>query len=489
MAWLDIVRSAAVRMFAAMLCAVVALLMVVVPPAQAEPESIGLLADTHFGYPGSPWRTDTKAALRWELLDSNLKGIAVAGDVTDRGAADSYKDWVDTYTLVVKTQQHRNVKRIQAMGDHDTGKNGIYYWVDNTLTVWNGRCNFVNINGGAETSFTQFSKANVITFGGIRASGFTPVTKDGLKELDDRLRTTARQGKVAIVVCHYPHDSGVLNMRADLLGILRSYPNVIWVSGHTHNYAWSKQFRTVTPSCNTTPYSRAGFNKNTKYAFHGIGVNAVNTCRSSDGNVYADLLTIYDDGTVSAKKQNVTKNRTDRTWSFKQSRSSITVKAAGTGTSYPKSATFTFKVTFSDGKSHGGIKSGGTFGLRVGSSRTFPDIPSGVLVTVKMMKGPDGWSTGASQALEVTQSPRSMTLTSQYVKPTYYTVTFKDGVTGKTIKTQKVLKGNDATFPSAPKHEGYTFNKWSATGKKVTKNMTITAQYTKKEQAPITLKV
>mgnify|MGYP004683655647 CR=1 FL=1 len=41
-------------------------------------------------------------------------------------------------------------------------------------------------------------------------------------------------------------------------------------------------------------------------------------------------------------------------------------------------------------------------------------------------------------------------------KANRYTVTFIDGKTDKTIGTQKVEYGGNATFPSAPSHTGYT---------------------------------
>ncbi|MBQ9058112.1 MAG: InlB B-repeat-containing protein [Atopobiaceae bacterium] len=64
--------------------------------------------------------------------------------------------------------------------------------------------------------------------------------------------------------------------------------------------------------------------------------------------------------------------------------------------------------------------------------------------------------------------------------PQTYTVTFKDGVDGKTLKTETVQSGQSATAPSAPEHTGYTFSGWDKDFSKITSNLTIMAIYTKR---------
>lgn len=68
------------------------------------------------------------------------------------------------------------------------------------------------------------------------------------------------------------------------------------------------------------------------------------------------------------------------------------------------------------------------------------------------------------------------TYLAQYA-PTYYTVTFKDGLTGSTISTQQVAKGSAATAPTPPVHEGYEFVGWDKAFNNVQSNMTVTALY------------
>ena len=60
---------------------------------------------------------------------------------------------------------------------------------------------------------------------------------------------------------------------------------------------------------------------------------------------------------------------------------------------------------------------------------------------------------------------------------TEYTVTFVDGLTNEVIGTEKVAEGGNATLPTPPVHEGYTFTGWDHDGTNITADTTITAQY------------
>ena len=62
-----------------------------------------------------------------------------------------------------------------------------------------------------------------------------------------------------------------------------------------------------------------------------------------------------------------------------------------------------------------------------------------------------------------------------------YTVTFKDSITGKTIKKVKVKTGENAKAPKVPKHKGWKFLKWNKSLKNIKKNKTIKTVYYKNE--------
>ena len=378
-----------------------------VAPVQAiaASEDFVLLADTHLGQPFKPSYKETRDALYWASEFDNLKAVCVAGDLTDRGSPVSYSEWEYLCDSILDGAAH-----IQALGDHDTGKNGAYLEAGRSLTAAHGYKYFKQINGGSATSFTQFETANVMTIGGVRARGYHVITNSMLKQLNKRLLKTARQGKMAIVVCHYPYYDGALNMRLKLMSILRSYPNVIYVSGHKHRYSTKRQCQQVKPSCGQTPYTRSGFSAKTQYAFRSIGVDACSAYRAGNGISYADLLSISSNGRLTLKKWNLTKDRVERKWAFRQTKSSVTVKSVPTTDGYPKDTAVEYRIVFSDGKAYGGVKSGDSFTLKVGKAKKFSGIPAGVLVTVKQVSTPKGWTTPKAKNVEVGKSARMINM-------------------------------------------------------------------------------
>ena len=63
-----------------------------------------------------------------------------------------------------------------------------------------------------------------------------------------------------------------------------------------------------------------------------------------------------------------------------------------------------------------------------------------------------------------------------------YTVTFKDSISGKTIKKVNVKAGKNVKAPKVPKHKGWKFLKWNKSLKNIKKNKTIKTIYYKNEK-------
>ncbi|MBQ4342039.1 MAG: dockerin type I repeat-containing protein, partial [Clostridia bacterium] len=68
-------------------------------------------------------------------------------------------------------------------------------------------------------------------------------------------------------------------------------------------------------------------------------------------------------------------------------------------------------------------------------------------------------------------------------EPTYFTVTFVDGLTGEVLVTVTVQEGMGADAPLPPVHEGYEFAGWDRAFDAVTEDMTVTVLYNE-VQAP-----
>ena len=64
-----------------------------------------------------------------------------------------------------------------------------------------------------------------------------------------------------------------------------------------------------------------------------------------------------------------------------------------------------------------------------------------------------------------------------------YIVTFRDGLTGKTIKTKKVKYKKSAKAPKVPTHNGYEFIEWDNDYSKIKSDTVITALYKEKNSA------
>lgn len=98
-----------------------------------------------------------------------------------------------------------------------------------------------------------------------------------------------------------------------------------------------------------------------------------------------------------------------------------------------------------------------------GWDKSFDSVTSDMTITAKY----------TSNSTVPTPTP---TPTPDPTPSTYYTVTFVD-YDGTVLKTENVLPGKDATAPSAPKRDGYTFTDWDKSFNAVNEDMTVTAQY------------
>jgi len=407
------------RSLAALLLVLACALSLTAPPAAlAQSDVFAVLADTHVRFQGDDLliknNADTMRAFRWASGLKGLDGVIVAGDIADRGFAGDFQ----AYDLLWQRTK-LTVPRIQCMGNHDTNNGGAL----SGLNVKKCTAEFKKINGGKTTSFQEFDNANVITLGGpYTRSGKNVYSNYQLKQLDKRLLQTARQGKMAVVVCHYPYNTA-LPKRNKMLAILESYPNVIFISGHVHYFLPSQWFQRVHPSTSaTTPFKRSGINaKKASYSFVSIGADSVTRNHSvggtwkSKGQTIGQWLRITNGGKVRYQRYDLKTGAKLKAWTATQLTGTVkvTAKSATAG----KKGKMTYQVVFSDGKAHGGLESGATFKLKTGKSRAFKHIPAGVLVTVKCVDAPAGWSTPNRLRVEVTGETQTLVLKHVYKKP------------------------------------------------------------------------
>lgn len=122
-----------------------------------------------------------------------------------------------------------------------------------------------------------------------------------------------------------------------------------------------------------------------------------------------------------------------------------------------------YKVTFVDGVTKSVIK---TQNVKFNKNAKAPSVPTHAGYTFSK------WDKSLKKINADT------TITALY-NVNSYTVTFKDGVDNKVIKTETVQYGKSATQPSVPTHEGYTFSGWDKSSTNISVNITITAKYAK----------
>ena len=406
-----------------MLLAICAFAFIAIPEhAFAAPTTFAVLADTHVSAQGDGGNmtnnADALRAFKWAGSVSGLDAIIVAGDLTDRGYSSEFVLYNSLWQKVDTT-----APRIQCIGNHDTNHGGLW----SGLSVGACASQFKSINKGKITDYQEFDNANVMTIGGPYRSGGSGVyTKSMLKKLNKYLKKTVRQGKMAVVVSHYPYTTRFANSDR-LLSILKSYPNVIYISGHVHYYSSKKWMQKVKPKAiakitkKKTPYKRAGIKaKKAAYAFKSLGVDSVTRYHSvgsiwqSSGQSIGGKLDVSDNGRIVYKRYNMKNGKCLKTWKMKQLKGSVTVKPVST--TKGKKGTVSYRVTFSDGGTYGGVKSGGTLKVATGKSKIISGIPAGVLVTVQGT-GSDGWSKTKKAKIEVTGKNRNVVLKHSYKKP------------------------------------------------------------------------
>ena len=133
------------------------------------------------------------------------------------------------------------------------------------------------------------------------------------------------------------------------------------------------------------------------HSVHGVWKSA--------GQSTGQSLSISKSGKIVFKRYSMRSGNLLRTWVSHQMKGAIAVQAKSLTSG--QAGWMQYRVKFSDGKTYGGIPSGGTFKLKTGKTKKFTDIPAGVLVTVRCVKVPTGWTKPAkSMKVEVTDKKR-----------------------------------------------------------------------------------
>ena len=116
-----------------------------------------------------------------------------------------------------------------------------------------------------------------------------------------------------------------------------------------------------------------------------------------------------------------------------------------------------------------------TFTDGFGKTLKTQEVSPGTDATAPANPSADGY-TFAGWDKAFTNVTQNLTVNAKWTKDPV--VTFVDGF-GTTLKTQVVKKGNAATAPTNPTHSGYTFKGWDKTFNNITADTTVTAQWTK----------
>lgn len=109
-----------------------------------------------------------------------------------------------------------------------------------------------------------------------------------------------------------------------------------------------------------------------------------------------------------------------------------------------------------------------------GGSQTFtPKASSGYRIASLVV---DGTPQANNTSYTFTNVSSNHTITANFQK--VWTVTFVDGITGETLKTQVVDEGSSASAPGTPAHDGWQSTGWDKDFSKITANTTVKSTYT-----------
>lgn len=369
--------------------------------AYADSETYVLITDTHIGA-GKSAEEDTASAFAYAKEQENLAAVINCGDITDVGGEQEYERYRGLWR-----ESGLKVPRIQVMGNHDNATGGYKKWLekagygDRGYTAQTGIELFEKIlNGGRLNTVTRFKNADVITVGGgvIKKDGV--YSDEMVYELNAELLSAVRAGKMAIVVTHYAPWHGVdakfkrIPTNQDkILGVCQSYPNVVYACGHEHvfedeteHYVGQHYSEYTAPNATGSTLPRVGADVSAvEYPLNLLCLNSISRIHGFRGadpdpertsHVYT--LEIDDDGNAVFSTYNQTTGKSEKTASFTQRVSSVSIAAK---VPEGRAESVSARISFSDGKSYGGIQSGDVVEMDIGQDLVIDGIPAGVLVT------------------------------------------------------------------------------------------------------------
>ena len=284
---------------------------------------------------------------------------------------------------------------------------------------------------------------------------------------------------LAAPLAAWAHDlpDGALDLTAKprfaLLSARSSSPTGQWVT--VHSYQWGNHYQNAQYLLSPTPNPDGS-----------VHVTVATTLWSTDGTTvkWTSTKTIYDNGAQAAFI-----GADYRTGTWMQQFAEFDVRGGGahhiTSRETPYGTT-TLKVgwdfyvhvpyTISASATSGGsISPSGNVLVDAGGSQKYAIAPfEGYRIKdVKV----DGASIGKVSSYTFANVNAGHSIAAEFEAILVHTVTFKDGITGETLKTESVQEGNAATAPDPGSHEGWTFVGWDAGFDSVEDSIDVTSQW------------